>query len=455
MGEALRILRYNTGTDKKAFVQFKQDFDAVIFNATIVAYSGSSVADLVAMHKRKYIIDPQTHIFQQDISAITVKNKKDNKIKKSVEKYLDHLPEALSNITKKERRPLFSEEIGTQLDNLVNSVYEFQTKYVKSYIKDKDYDKYLKFVKLEPEPRLIIAPYFMLKDSYKNLELKNWLAINKKCIQKAIQKNQANKSQISIAAQLVLDKEVLVSDNFCKEIKTAYNEDNYEHIFIWIDDFNSFDTKSEYMKAFADLIATLNAIGKKPIMAYGGYESIILCNEKSPYRLYGVAQSVGYGEYRNITPVGGGMPTNKYYFYPLHQRMKFNAAADILTAHGYFNKEKSPLEYATDYYKAICDCRQCHKVIGHKIDKFDKYNDSTSFDVHTRNGVISRNRPTAEAELIAAFHFLYCKVNEWKNADEEDFKTLVTKLKNNYKLYQSNQLRQIAEWCEIYGHKEN
>ena len=130
MGEALRILRYNTGTDKKAFVQFKQDFDAVIFNATIVAYSGSSVADLVAMHKRKYIIDPQTHIFQQDISAITVKNKKDNEIKKSVSKYLHQLPEALSNITRKERRPLFSEEIGAQLDNLVKSVYEFQTKYV-------------------------------------------------------------------------------------------------------------------------------------------------------------------------------------------------------------------------------------------------------------------------------------------------------------------------------------
>ena len=70
MGEVLRILRYNTGTDKKAFVQFKHNFDAVIFNATIVAYSGSSVAGLVSMHKRKYIIDPQTHIFQQDISAI-------------------------------------------------------------------------------------------------------------------------------------------------------------------------------------------------------------------------------------------------------------------------------------------------------------------------------------------------------------------------------------------------
>ena len=46
----LKILRYNTGTDKKAFVQFKDFFDAAIFNATIVAYSGASVADLISMH---------------------------------------------------------------------------------------------------------------------------------------------------------------------------------------------------------------------------------------------------------------------------------------------------------------------------------------------------------------------------------------------------------------------
>ena len=53
-----------------------------------------------------------------------------------------------------------------------------------------------------------------------------------------------------------------------------------------------------YSELFSKLLKALNNIGKKPIMAYGGYESIILCNTNSPARLYGVAQSVGYGEYR-------------------------------------------------------------------------------------------------------------------------------------------------------------
>ena len=66
-------------------------------------------------------------------------------------------------------------------------------------------------------------------------------------------------------------------------------------------------------------------------MAYGGYDSIILCNEDLPYRMYGVAQSVGYGETRPVTPVGGGLPVNKYYFPPLHARLSLSEVTSILS----------------------------------------------------------------------------------------------------------------------------
>ena len=62
MADVLKLLRYNTGNDKKAFVEFKDEFDAVIFNASIVAYSGASIADIVSIHMNRYIIDPQTYI---------------------------------------------------------------------------------------------------------------------------------------------------------------------------------------------------------------------------------------------------------------------------------------------------------------------------------------------------------------------------------------------------------
>lgn len=121
----LKILRYNTGTDKKAFVQFKDFFDAAIFNATIVAYSGASVADLISMHSRRYIIDPQTHIFQQELSAYTTENKKTHipAIKKSVTKYLEKMPAALADKILKLHQKPEPELIAQNLDALVECVY--------------------------------------------------------------------------------------------------------------------------------------------------------------------------------------------------------------------------------------------------------------------------------------------------------------------------------------------
>lgn len=453
MNDRLRILRYNTGTDKKAFVKFKKDFDAVIFNSTIVAYSGASVADLVSMHKRKYIIDPQTYIFQQEITAITKDNKRDGSIKNSVLKYLLKLPEELSNIIIQQRRPLTFNEIDACIELLVNDVFSFQTGFIDDHIAKKDYNKYLDFIQIKPEPFLIIAPYFMLKDTYSQDEIDSWLELNRKSLKKTIEVKKEKEISYPIAAQLVLEKRLLISNNIIESIKSTYNFGDYEYIFIWIDDFNCFDSDYNYKTAFSSLISALNDIGKKPIMAYGGYESIILCSNDSPYKLYGVAQSVGYGEYRPIIPVGGGLPVNKYYFLPLHRRMKFNEASAILASQGYFSNSKSKKEHAQDYFNYICNCEQCHEVIKQDINNFVKFNEAIPFEITTKSGVISRNRPTPEAELISSFHFLYCKVHEWNEVFKRTFDELINELIDNYKLYLPEKAQQIVEWCDVYGKK--
>ena len=69
MNKVLKLLRYNTGNDKKAFVEFKNDFDAVIFNASIVAYSGASISDIISIHMNKYIFynTTQAHSYQTKV----------------------------------------------------------------------------------------------------------------------------------------------------------------------------------------------------------------------------------------------------------------------------------------------------------------------------------------------------------------------------------------------------
>lgn len=453
--ENLKILRYNTGTDKKAFVQFKDFFDVAIFNATIVAYSGSSVADLISMHSRKYIIDPQTHIFQQEVSAYTTESKKNHtrSIKQSVLKYLDQMPEAITKTIVRENTKPSPECLEANIGSLVECVYRFQVEYVNSFIQKKEYDKYLKFANLGPKPRLVIAPYFMIKSSYTSAEQELWLRLNHICLNETISLNKS-KAYEDIAAQLVLEKGVL-SEEFIARVTSAYDVPNYEYIFIWVDDFNSFTASAEHNELFSRLIKSLNAIGKKPVMAYGGYESIVLCNENSPCRLYGVAQSVGYGEYRPITPVGGGMPVNKYYFLPTHIRMRFDDVARILLIHGYFNGEKTVAEHANDYYNNICHCSTCHEVIGENINGFSIYNDSTPYEVKTKHGVLSKNRPTTDATLIAALHFLNCKVREWRFIEENDFAAVLSDLESQYDRYQPEASRAIKRWCNIYGAKED
>ena len=145
-------------------------------------------------------------------------------------------------------------------------------------------------------------------------------------------------------------------------------------------------------KNFKKLVAALNEIGKCPVMAYGGYDSILLCHEELKERLYGVAQSVGYGESRNITPVGGGLPVNKYYFYPTHKRMTVGDASNILSKQGFLTGDKA--EAAERFYQEICDCLQCKKIIGRDIHNFRVYNDSVAY---TWKDSIKRNRPTTEA----------------------------------------------------------
>lgn len=444
MSDNLKLLRYNTGTDKQVFIKFKDKMSAVIFNATIVAYSSSAVADLVSVYKNQYIIDPQTHIYQQNIDAVQTENKNgERKIKKSVKKYLDELPHSLLSAYLANKGNLSPEIIESEIDNLVESVYLFETKYVDKYIKGKEYDKYLDFVKLGPCPKVVIAPYFMIKSSYSDSDINSWMSLNRLSAEKFIVKND---NIYPVGVQLVLEKDVLERQTFLNSIKQFYSGINAEYVFIWVDDLNLFEAKKVQQENFKKMLQILTDINLKPVMAYGGYDAILLCNNNLKCRMYGVAQSVGYGEARHITPVGGGLPVNKYYFPPLHKRLNMAQVATILKTDGYFDLDKAIA--ANKFYSSICSCKQCKSIIKDNFDNFNKYNDSTSFKIL---GNITRNRPTSEATLISAIHFMYSKISEWDSVENQSFIDLTEQLIKAYTHYEPQNQDLIKQWCNIYG----
>ncbi|MEA5014306.1 MAG: hypothetical protein VB099_07075 [Candidatus Limiplasma sp.] len=450
MNDVLRLLRYNTGNDKKSFIEFKEHFDAAIFNARIVAHSRSAVADIVSVHKQKYIIDPETHIFQHEIDCLLSKDR--TQIKPSVQKYLEQLPENLANIVLNNNRPLVPSDISDEdITKLVDAVYDFETGYVNAVIKGKDYDKYLAFAGIGPSPKVIIAPYFMLKKQYNLSTINEWMRINRECLHRYVLKNAGC---YSVAAQLVLDKEVLFNPKLIESVKQTYNVSGCEYIFVWVSGFTPIDANEKTNKMFKALILALNSISLKPIMAYGGYDSIILCNKEAPSRLYGVAQSVGYGEEREITPVGGGLPVNKYYFPPTHKRLKFGDAAGILFRHGYFDEATPMNDRIERYHKHICNCKQCMRIIEDDINNFNQYNESKAFSITYKNkGTIERNKPTTEAALIAATHFMWCKVFEWRNVLNHPFDGLVSEWGKNVERYMSQDIVKFSSWYAVYGRK--
>lgn len=445
MADVLKLLRYNTGNDKKAFVEFKDEFDAVIFNASIVAYSGASIADIVSIHMNRYIIDPQTYILQHDASAF-LSNK--GKIKASVLKYLNELPAQIRNAIVEERRSLALRDIDCSLDELVDSVYNFQVNYISNFLEKKDYSKYLDFAMDEEQisnpyaPKVVVAPYFRLKNEYVSGEIDEWLELNKKALSSFLEKYSSK--GFPIAAELLLDKKVLCGVDM-EAIKTTYNVPGYEYIFVWIDDFSPLNAKQEEQRSFKKLIAALNEIGKCPVMAYGGYDSILLCHEELEERLYGVAQSVGYGESRNITPVGGGLPVNKYYFYPTHQRLTVGDASTILSKKAFFTGDKA--EAAERFYTEICDCLQCRKIIGRDIHNFRAYNDSVAY---TWKDSIKRNRPTTEATFIAARHFMHCKRKEWETVGQKTLEECVEQFLSETRNYSPEDVAKAERFIKIY-----
>lgn len=458
MAEIYKLIRYNTGTDKKLFKEFAADYDAVLLNATIAAYSGSAMADLVSIYKDKYIIDPQTYILQQNVATLASPTSKKGGMKKSIEKYLENLPAVFKeSLWQNGSIPLTT--IENNLDDLVNSVGEFQLNYINSFMQKKEYNKYLDFIietgeksKMDPQPKLLIAPYFMIKDSYSIEDVSKWMELNRQALLQFI--SLYDNTDFPIAGQLVIEKNILTKlcDNNLSVILKAYSELDFCNLFIWVDDFSPIESDSKCSKAFSILLKELNRIGKNPIMAYGGFDSIILCHENSSTKLYGVAQSVGYGEKRQITPVGGGLPINKYYFPPTHQRLKFDDVTSILATKGYIDYSRSKKERAKEFYKNICDCPQCKQNIGDDIDGFLRYNDSIPFAM--RNG-IHRNRPTQEALDESARHFLYCKKREWGSLNNYEFKDLVDMYKKGMSLYgycyDRDLYSRLLNWIENYA----
>jgi hypothetical protein len=217
-----------------------------------------------------------------------------------------------------------------------------------------------------------------------------------------------------IYGQLVISQDVLVSDQLSKVIK-EYNNTKADGLLIWIDGLEEASAGEEFLEGLISLSGSLSET-KKVINLYGGYFSILLIKKN---KLHGVCHGLEYGESRGVVPVGGGIPMAKYYFYPLHQRIRFTDFIKIL-------KQKGWDKNIEDFKSSVCDCNICNdgNIAKYGITRPIKYKRGAQ--------IITLNYPTPETKDYSLKHYLKSKEKEFRLISSKPQADLLKNLENAF-----------------------
>lgn len=449
------FLRFGTNAGQKYFHMNGADklYDAVVINANMIAFSPKALANFIVKKttSKPFFIDPITHAFQHNQSFIC---NKDGNIKKSISKlidlYGDNLKDKICTEGEKDYLPkqrLFPDDIDSDfIESFTKNVLDFQKKVSQEKRAD-EYKDYIDFANEEDssleletrfEPEFLVAPYFYIDDIV-------WLEKNIKMIEKA----KEIESEKNVFAQIVIDKKfiekaVAGDGDELSVIINAYKDCSADGFLIWIDDYSEHHEISKNLIEYGKLLKGIKSNSTKKIYSlYGSYFSIMLTHSEIEI-LDGVCHGLEYGEARAVVPVGGGIPTAKFYYYPLHKRIDEAEMFNFLTT----------TEKVTDYSTDICDCTVCHSIFNGKnfVEKFNEnFGNTEETRVKMRNGgFITRHYPSTKTKDNSLRHYLLMKLKEFKQVKTGDLNDLIDKLKNDYeeysKYFNSSDTKHLIEW---------
>lgn len=452
----IHILRYGTNAEQKYIEEMKKLVHYIHINANMLAYSPASISEFLMVNciqgDRFFFIDPMTHAFQHSIDKIQSYSKKEGKftIKKSISKLLDAYGDPVSSSIKNDK--VINPDSFSNLDILssfCNNVINFQLNTIKDYVNKKGLLEYLDNddpLLKNIQPNFLIAPYFYLEPN----TFEEWLDINIKMI--SICHSFAT-TDTPLFAELVINKSILENRTMQDLIIEKYINSGIKYLLLWIDDFDEHTVSSYSLSMYSRLIKKLFYAGIKTFNLYGGFFSTLLSSfqEELGFNLYGVGHGLEYGESRAVVPVGGGIPTSKYYYYPLHERLDYRLATQLLIAMGYIPKDKSPHLY----YENVCSCCICKNTIKDNIDNFNKFENTEYYTVKLKGSEQKRPYASQETKRLCIIHFQYCKHIEFAELHKKNLKETLAELENIYTTYNSlrllssDQIFYLSNWCEV------
>jgi len=449
------ILRYGTNADQKYFSgDFESCYDMVAINANMIASSPDALALFVGKQtiNKPFFVDPITHLFQHSQSYISGAN---GNIKKSIDNLISKYAIGIisEDANTQDKYDLLKKEIKkTKLeDNFVSkfakNVLDYQENLINGKKNPGDYKKYVAFAKAEDplmadleihqDPDFLVAPYFYI-DEYlwvdKNIEL---IEISKKVSNKKIY------AQIVLSKRLFERSYLSGEGNQFEEMIKKYKETSSDGFLVWLDGYSEHEQVSSSLNEYSKFLKELKTQGKPVYLLYGGYFSICLINAIS---VNAVSHGLEYGESREVVPVGGGIPTAKFYFLPLHKRMILKDMLALIIDLKINSKE--------DFFEKICDCPTCKESIGSDVlkDFQSTYGITKPSTFKRGKTLVTMSFSTTETKSKSLKHYLYNKRKEFEQVSKENLKQIIDKVNNDIEAYKSfvslDNYQHLLEWEE-------
>ena len=461
MKKQTHFLRFGTVGDKAHHSNAVGIFDNLVINANSAAHVSGAIAKFIIekLYNREnkgYFIDPITYAFQKNIHKL--KNEK-GILKKSISKLIERYGIAsIINDGNALGLSYFSKQVT---HDFCEKVLNFQYGIIQEFVSSDGMSEYLLYdtkTTLDEiqqiHPKLLIAPYFYLDvnddDFYK------WLDINTGCIKISKSLGSSYKN-LPVFAQITLNRACLTDKEKIRYIIHEYATCGCDGYTVWIDDFDEHSVSKEELTGFIEFLKGLKdqSENKQIYNMYGGYFSVLLMHREVNL-LDAVSHGLEYGESREVYPVGGGLPTSKYYFPPLHIRFDFTKAFYLLDYRKIIDTSKENWGTSKNYFAEICDCRICKETLGNTMLDFTKFESDQHYDVHQKTGaILRRKKASKETKQICLYHYLLRKNTEYKSLNKNSLTELINELLDSYGKYigcrdiDKNELSYIINWYEV------
>lgn len=325
--------RLGPAKEKELFKRHRHTYSGVAISAHLASYYQKFCLEFVGGLQKPYFIDPVTHIFTADHSALrrfvkdkdTKRTKRDqlgNKVKGEIKRSYQKLILAYGPIVEKtvtSGRSATLSDFADEAETLdfVRRVCAFQTETLCELpLKYKKYQKYANLAGalqtgVKNHPAFIIPPYFPIESD-------QWLALNVKLARMA--RRFAN----GLPVFPVIAGEVDKLQRMAGKIVTAYQPVNADGFLLWGNGFSGFQGPLS-INAYKELVEKFSSDNKPVISLYGDAFSLPL----SYSGLTGFSCGICYGEKRQCDQdmdVEGMMPP---FYYVASLKRKYQLETDL------------------------------------------------------------------------------------------------------------------------------